>query len=132
MSAFWTAENGEGDSAVTVDMIPIKIITRPLTINVLKDGKAVGDSSLVTMTMNASASLENLLIQVNGGDGRWKHCNEIVPAVAGLHEDLCSVTLDLSLFAGHGFISNSSEPFSRNREQDSTLASIQSFTGLIK
>ncbi|KAG2932340.1 hypothetical protein PC117_g13171 [Phytophthora cactorum] len=106
MSAFWTAENGEGDSAVTVDMIPIKIITRPLTINVLKDGKAVGDSSLVTMTMNASASLENLLIQVNGGDGRWKHW--------------------------HGFISNSSEPFSRNREQDSTLASIQSFTGLIK
>ncbi|KAG3245954.1 hypothetical protein PI124_g9313 [Phytophthora idaei] len=101
MSAFWTAENGEGDSAVTVDMIPIKIITRPLTINVLKDGKAVGDSSLVTTTMNASVSLENLLIQVNGGDG-------------------------------HGFISNSSEPFSRNREQDSTLASIQSFTGLIK
>ncbi|KAG3085589.1 hypothetical protein PC122_g9599 [Phytophthora cactorum] len=130
MSAFWTAENGEGDSAVTVDMIPIKIITRPLTINVLKDGKAVGDSSLVTMTMNASASLENLLIQVNGGDGRWKHCNEIVPAVAGLHEDLCSVTLDLSLFAGHGFISNSSEPFSRNREQDSTLASVR-FVGSV-
>ncbi|KAG4236456.1 hypothetical protein PC116_g15455 [Phytophthora cactorum] len=99
MSAFWTAENGEGDSAVTVDMIPIKIITRPLTINVLKDGKAVGDSSLVTMTMNASASLENLLIQVNGGDG-------------------------------HGFISNSSEPFSRNREQDSTLASVR-FVGSV-
>ncbi|ETP13670.1 hypothetical protein F441_11245 [Phytophthora nicotianae CJ01A1] len=120
-SVFWTAENGEENSHVTFGTIPIKIIARPLAINVLKDGKAVGDRSLVTTTMNASASLGDLLIQVNGGDGHRESCNTL----GGQLSNLCNVTLDLSLFAGHGLISSSSETFLQDRAQDSPLGLVR-------
>ncbi|CEG39116.1 uncharacterized protein PHALS_09174 [Plasmopara halstedii] len=123
-TSFWADEVGDKLSPVAYSTISVMINTRPLTVQVLFNRKAVGSDLLITTTMNKSATLKDLSLQVDGGATHLRHCNESPVGVAEFKTSMCNFTLRLSLFTEHGYFSNHSEPF-LHKNQETSLASVQ-------